>query len=128
MPIRRNSSSASSRRRDSTSGDWATQLAQLYRDEGQFDAAADAATRALHRQPYNATLRELAAAISLQRGDTDTALRHLRAMTVLEPKQAIHFVRLAALYQRVGDAEKARAAAEQARQLDPDAPVDQFLK
>ena len=112
---------------DVRSGKWAFQLAKIHRSGERFDAASDAMARAVYREPYNAEYRELAAAIALQRSDTDAALRHIYAMTVLEPDRAVQWVRLAAIYDRLGEPEQARQAAEKARQLDPNAPVDRFL-
>ena len=115
-------------RQEQLSGTWAFQLAQLHRGAGQLVDAQDAARRALTREPYNAIYRELAATIALQQGDSESALRHLRAMTLLEPDRASHFVRLAALLYRSNLKDEARAAAEAARKLDANAPVDRFLQ
>ncbi len=113
---------------DVGSGQWALQLAKIYRDTDQLDLASGAITRVLHRHPYDANHRELAATIELQRGDTDAALRHLKALTTLEPDRAMHHVRLAALYAKMGQPQAARQAARAAQELDPDAPVDRFLQ
>lgn len=112
---------------EQTTGAWAHQLAKLYRLANDLETAHDAAIRSLWREPYNAAYRELAATIALQRGDLDETLRHLSAMTSLEPSRPIHFVRLAALHHRMGSRADAKAAAEKARSLDPKAPVDAFL-
>ena len=114
-------------RQEQHSGDWSRQLAGAYRRSGQLDLAAEAAQRALFREPYNGSYRELAAAIALQRGDNATALHHIQALVILEPERAIHHVRLVAVYQRMGEPAKARAAAVEARKLDPQAPVAPFL-
>ncbi|MEE9211531.1 MAG: tetratricopeptide repeat protein, partial [Phycisphaeraceae bacterium] len=115
-------------RHDPTQGRWAYQLAQTYRSSGQLDQAAQAAERALQREPYNATYRELAAAIDLQRNDMDAAVRHVKAMAVLEPDRAIHQVRLAALYHKMSRHEDAHHAAENALQIDPEAPVQRYMQ
>jgi len=114
-------------RRDGGDGDWAAQLAAIHRDAGRLDEAANAAERALSFQPYDAKRRETAATIQLQRGDTQRALHHLKAMPLLEPEQAVHHVRLAAVYHRLGNEEQAAAAARAALALDPKAPVQKFL-
>jgi predicted Zn-dependent protease len=109
-------------------GSWAQQLAEICRAAGQLDQARSAARRALHREPYNPKYRELMATIEMQRQDMKSALRHVQALTVLEPHQAVHFVRLAALQSRLGDADAADTAARKARELDPKANVERFLK
>ncbi|HEX7010096.1 MAG TPA: tetratricopeptide repeat protein, partial [Phycisphaeraceae bacterium] len=114
-------------RQETHHGDWAHQLAKLYRQAGRLDDAGDAMRRALEREPYNASYRELAATIALQRGLEPEALRHLQALAAIEPGRAIHQVRLAALYQRMGQPSEAQAAAQRARQIDPNAPVERFL-
>jgi predicted Zn-dependent protease len=115
-------------RQEQSSGRWSYQLAQAYRRSNMLDRAAGAAERALHREPYNGTFRELAATIALQRGDRYAALHQLESIALLEPDRAIHFVRLAAMYQRLGDIDRAKWAAARAIELDPDAPVAQFLE
>ena len=115
-------------RNEQLTGSWAAQLAQIHRAADQLEDAQDAARRALMREPYNATYRELLATIALQRSDTNTALRQLRALTMLEPDRAIHFQRLAALAFKVGDRETARAAAQAAKKLDPNAKVERYLE
>jgi len=113
---------------ESSSSKWALKLAELYRKQGRFDQAARAIHRALHREPYTASLRELAAAILIQNKDLPTAAHHVRALTLLEPDRAVHQIRLAALYQLMGDKVKSRASAEAARKIDPSAAVDRFLQ
>ncbi|MCE9591953.1 MAG: tetratricopeptide repeat protein [Planctomycetes bacterium] len=108
-------------------GVWAYQLAGLYRSTGQIDAAAAAATRAVHLEAYNPTYRELTAALELQRGRPEEALRHVEALALLEPDKAASHVRLAALYARLNRPDDARAAAKRAKELDAAAPVDVYL-
>ncbi|MEM8883933.1 MAG: tetratricopeptide repeat protein [Planctomycetota bacterium] len=110
------------------SGAFAHQLAGLHAQQGDLARAAYYAERALHREPYNADYRTNAATLSLRAGKADDALRHLAALTILEPTQSIHHVRLAAMRHRQGDLEGADAAARAARGIDPDAPVSTFLK
>jgi tetratricopeptide (TPR) repeat protein len=110
------------------SGRWAIELAKVYRQAGRFNQALGAIERALDREPYNASYRELAAVIALQTGETERALHHVYAASVIEPQRAIHQIRLAALYQKMGQPDEADAAARRAMALDADAPVDKFLK
>jgi len=114
-------------RADGGEGDWAAQLTAIHRDAGRLDEAAQAAERALSFQPYNPQRRELTATVQLQRGNLERALHHLRAMPLLEPEQAIHHVRLAAVHHRLGQQGQAMEAAQAALKLDPDAPVQKFL-
>lgn len=107
---------------------WARELARLHRAAGRLELAAAAIARAIRREPYQAAHREVAAAIALQRDDGVTALHHIEAMTILEPDRPAQWLRLAALQQRLGHADAARAAAEKARELDPAAPVARFLR
>jgi len=114
-------------RQETQSGQWAHQLTLAHRKAGRLSLAADAIGRALQREPYNPAYRELAATIELQQNHLETALHHLNAMPLLEPDRAIHHIRLAAMHAKMGDAEKAKAAAEKARAIDPNAPVDKYL-
>ncbi|MEM6755993.1 MAG: tetratricopeptide repeat protein [Planctomycetota bacterium] len=110
------------------SGAFAHQLAELHAQQGDLARAAFYAERALHREPYNADYRTTAATLNLRAGNADDALRHLAALTVLEPTQSIHHVRLAAMRHRQGDVDGADSAARAALEIDPDAPVEAFLK
>ena len=113
---------------EQTHGDYAFQLAKFYRDQGQLDSALRAIQRALHREPYRATYRQWAATIALQKGDLPQGLVHLQALALIEPGQAIHQTRLAAMYHRMKNVDAAHAHAIKARELDANAPVDAFLK
>ena len=115
-------------RQETQSGQWAHQLTLAHRKSGRLSLAGDAIQRALQREPYNPAYRELAATIQLQQNNLEAALHHLNAMTLLEPDRAIHQIRLAAMHAKMGDAEKAKAAAEKARAIDPNAPVDKYLR
>ena len=109
-------------------GKWAYELAKIHRNAERFDQALAAAERAIDREAYNAIYREQAATLSLQAGNLDRAEHHIRALTFLEPTRTIHHIRLAAVLTRLGRADDARAAAEAARAIDPDAAVEQFLQ
>ncbi len=110
-----------------TSGKWGHELAKLYRQKKQYKQALRAIRRALHREPYNANYRELAGAIAIQAREFEAAIHEVRALTILEPDRSQHFLRLAALYQLTGDKQKMRQAAETAKKLNPNAPVERFL-
>jgi cellulose synthase operon protein C len=113
---------------DQKDGSHAIRLVELYRRLQRLDDAQSAARRALHRQPYNATLREQAATIALQRGDIAQAEHHLKTLPRIEPQRALHHVRLAAFYHRQSKHSEADAHARAARKLDPAAAVEQFLR
>jgi tetratricopeptide (TPR) repeat protein len=100
------------------SGAYANQIADLHRAKGRLDLASDALRRALHREPFHAGYREQIAAIELQRGDAQAALFHLQALPLLEPKRALHHLRIAALSKRLGQDAQADAAARRAIELD----------
>jgi tetratricopeptide (TPR) repeat protein len=115
-------------RQESNVGAYSYQLANLHRTDGRLEAAGAAAQRALHHEPYNATYRKLAATIAMQCGQLPEALHHLQAMAIIEPDQAVHHLRLAALYQKMNEPDQAQTADLQAQKLNPDAPVDRFIK
>jgi tetratricopeptide (TPR) repeat protein len=112
---------------DNESGSWSHQLALVHRARGELAQASAASQRALWREPYNATYRELAAALALQRKAVDEGVFHLESMAILEPDRATHQVRLAAAYAMANRPDDARAAAVRARAIDPAAPVERFL-
>ena len=62
-----------------------------------WDRAWAKAERATQVSPYDASLRELAATVALRRSDLDGAERHVKALTILEPKVARHAERLEAV-------------------------------
>ena len=64
---------------------------------GRWADATAKAGRATTIAPYDPSNRELAARVAISRRDLDTAERHLRALTVLEPNQTRHQTRLEAL-------------------------------
>lgn len=113
---------------DQQNGQYAEQLLKLFRQLDRLDDAQRAARRTLARRPYDANIRETAATLALQRNKPQLALRHLRALTDIEPDRAVHFTRLAALHHKLGQTDQAHQAATQARELDKNAPVAPFLK
>ncbi|MCC6908190.1 MAG: hypothetical protein IT430_09640 [Phycisphaerales bacterium] len=76
---------------------YAVELARLYQQQSRFDVALDRIDNAVHIAPYDARLREQAAAIAIQARDLDDARRHLVALTLLEPDREQHAKRLEAL-------------------------------
>lgn len=114
-------------RSDNYTSVWSRQLAELHRDAGRLDAAQRSIERALHCEPYNASHRELAATIALQRRDLAAAAFQVESLEILEPQRAQHPTRLAVIYQRLGRNAEAQDAALRARDLDPAARVGNIL-
>jgi tetratricopeptide (TPR) repeat protein len=92
--------------------EYAVELSRVYRARKDYDAALRFAERALLREPYNATYRESAATIAVQKGDFERAAFHVESLELLEPQRSIHPKRLAVIYKRLGR-DKASAAAQQ---------------
>ncbi len=82
---------------------YAIELARLYQRQGRFDIALDRIDRAVTIAPYEARLREEAAAIAIQAGRLDDARRHVVALTILEPDRAQHAQRLQAIERLMGE-------------------------
>lgn len=104
-------------RGEQITGDYAAQLARIYQNGRQFPAAISAAQRAVFREPYNPAFRELAAAVNMQGEKFETALHHLRALTILQPTNPLHYNRLSALLTKMGRPSEAASAAATAQRL-----------
>jgi tetratricopeptide (TPR) repeat protein len=85
---------------------YARQLAELYREAGDFDRALAKANRAVSMSPYDASLRELAAAIAVESKRLDAARLHVEALTLLEPDRPQHRKRLEKLDELIGNARR----------------------
>ncbi|MGP1347948.1 MAG: peptidase MA family metallohydrolase [Phycisphaerales bacterium] len=83
--------------REQYSPQYALERARLHAARQEWDSAARAIERAIGIAPFDATHRELAATIHIQRRDFDAAERQLRALSELEPQREIHQRRLEAL-------------------------------
>lgn len=124
LAIRRGQSEdaiASMRYLDQIEGDapeYALELARVYRRAEDYEAAQHYAERAVLREPYFPTTRELAATVAVQTGDWASAAFHIEALALLEPDRAIHQKRLAAVYTRLGREADAAAATERAEALE----------
>ncbi|MDI9402547.1 MAG: hypothetical protein QM516_01630 [Limnohabitans sp.] len=73
---------------------FAIALARERRAAGDRREASAYAERAVRMNPFDATVRELAAAIAVEGGRLDRAERHIQALVVLEPDRALHRSRL----------------------------------
>ncbi len=73
---------------------FAIELARLRRAAGDSSAALEHITKAVRIDPYDASLRELAAAIAVEAGRLRDAREHVLALTLLEPDRPQHRRRL----------------------------------
>jgi Flp pilus assembly protein TadD len=69
-------------------------MARNRRAAGDFSAAISAAERAVRMNPFDASVRELAAAVAVEAGQLGIARLHVEALTQLEPDREIHRRRL----------------------------------
>ncbi|MEM1166564.1 MAG: hypothetical protein AAGI30_09785 [Planctomycetota bacterium] len=89
--------------RETYSWAYAAELARLFAVRGEHDRAYEKAERATIIAPYRPEHRELAAAAAVKTHRFDEALRHVRALTVLEPDREIHRRRLERLEVLAGE-------------------------
>ncbi len=83
--------------REQYSTTYAVELARRYAAIKDWDKAAAKVNRAICISPFDATIRELAASIDLQRKDFADARHQIEAMITIEPDREIHKQRLEAL-------------------------------
>jgi len=83
--------------REQGSATYAAELARQYSARQDWPRAMAKAERAATIAPYDADYRELAATVALRQKDYQTALRHITALTLLEPGREIHTRRLEAV-------------------------------
>jgi cellulose synthase operon protein C len=88
--------------REQNSVAYAAELARLYAATGDLEKAGAKAERVAIIGPYVAGNRELAATAALQRKDYPAAVRHIEALTRLEPGREIHKKRLEAVQKLAG--------------------------
>ncbi len=81
---------------------YAIELARQLRAAGRRPDAFAAVSKAVRIDPYDAPLRELAAAIAIEASEPEAAGMHLRALLLLEPDRPIHRRRLEAFESRLG--------------------------
>ncbi|RMD66685.1 MAG: hypothetical protein D6824_00375, partial [Planctomycetota bacterium] len=80
--------------REQSTPTYAVELAKLYAQQGDAAKALAKITRATQIAPFDATIRELAAAVAIQAGALDAAQRHIEALVAIEPDREIHKQRL----------------------------------
>ena len=73
---------------------YALAIARNRRAAGDAAAAMAAAERAVRMNPFDASVRELAASIAVEAGQLGVARVHVAALTALEPDREIHRRRL----------------------------------
>lgn len=101
--------------------EYAIELTRVHRRAGRLEEALFYAERAVLREPYNPTFRELVATVAVQSGDWELGAFHIEALSLIEPGRSIHPRRLAAVYRRLGreaDAAAAEARAEELKVLE----------
>ena len=76
---------------------YATELARLQRAHDDLEGAFESADRMVRIDPYRPSLRELAAAISIEAGRLESARMHIEALIRLEPDRPVHQKRLSAI-------------------------------
>lgn len=82
---------------------YALEIARLEREAGRTSEALEAVEKAARIDGYDPATRELAAAIAIEADELATAMRHLRALRLLEPEVQRHVERIERL-QRLMDA------------------------
>lgn len=88
--------------REQKTPSFAVELSRIYASAGDFTKAVEKAQRATQIAPYNATLREHAAAIALRAGDLKGAAWQIEALQLLEPENPAHKKRMEAVKKRMG--------------------------
>ena len=81
---------------------YALAIARNRRAAGDLPAASVAIERAVRMNPFDASVRELAAAIAVEAGRLDLAQIHVEALVVLEPDRTVHLKRLTKLHELRG--------------------------
>ena len=81
---------------------YALAMARNRRAAGELAAASEAAERAVRMNPFDATVRELAAAIAVEAVRLDRAEVHIEGLVALEPDRDIHRKRLARIRELLG--------------------------
>ncbi len=82
---------------------YALAIARNRRAAGDLPAAIAAAERAVRINPFDASVRELAAAIAVEGARLDRAAVHIEALAELEPDRVIHRQRLERLRGMMGE-------------------------
>lgn len=83
--------------RQTTSAAYAAELARQFVAFRDYESAQRFAERASSIAPFDANEREFAATVALLRQDYETAERHIRALTIIEPDRPQHTKRLEAV-------------------------------
>jgi tetratricopeptide (TPR) repeat protein len=95
-------------------------LASAYEQMRDYALAAETLRRALELSPGNPEIRRAYAQNLLLADQVDEALKHYQAMTADDPKDAQLQLRISQIYRQKRSFEKAREAANKARELDPE--------
>jgi tetratricopeptide (TPR) repeat protein len=73
---------------------YALEIARILRAESKPDLAMASVEKASRIDGYDPTTRELAAAIAIEAGELEVAMRHLKALHLLEPEVERHAERM----------------------------------
>lgn len=101
------------------SPEWLVLLGDAYAKEGNYPDSEGACRQAVKQQPDNAAGRKCLGEALLLQENYNGALEQYLRLTELEPNDPQHFLRLALIYRRLGQLDKAEESLLQAKQ---DAP------
>jgi tetratricopeptide (TPR) repeat protein len=96
-----------------------TNLASVYEQLKDYSLAAEMLRRALEQQPGNADLKHALAQDLLLSDQTADALKIFRELVEEDPKDVQSWLRISQIHRQQKDFAKARAAAEKAKELEP---------
>ncbi len=102
-------------------------LANICQELGREEEAARWLTRSVDIDPYDVETHTQLAELSLRLDRIDRAILACRSLTLLEPREAGHFARLAVCYKKKGAIDPARDAARRAVELDENSPAKALL-
>jgi cellulose synthase operon protein C len=83
-------------------GRWSYELSRAYRNGSLLNQAILAGSRAIEREPYNASYREFLATLYLLDKNLDAAAHQIQSLRILEPADPKHTQRLIAIYKKLG--------------------------
>lgn len=103
-----------------------TALANVYEQLKDYSLAAEMLHRALDQQPGNSEIKQALAEDLLQSNQLDDALKLYQEQATEDPKDVRAQLRISMIYRQKHDFAKARAAADKAKELNPNDLEVQF--